>query len=389
MTIVNFKTKEQMLVSVLDGLQRNAGINSISPGSIARAFAETINSEIYDLYNSLRLSVEQSNLSTAGGMRLDMIGALYGVNRRTITEELAMDRLSGNIEFFTNRTHSSDILIPAKTLIYNDTTSHSSVQYTYELFGDVVISSGNTRAYGSVKAKFPDNNIVAPRNTLIRHNFMSPPGVVVFCNNPKEVYSSLNSESDDNYRRRIIAKIRGSGSGSAESLRFAALGIKGVRDVKIREASFGIGSCDVIIVPETRSGIASLMQLVMGEIRAIKPIGININVRIAERKTVDVNMSISLRKGTSSATARSVENQVRIFVHRYLNSLLIGDSLIVSEIERNAKLASDVVVSAEVKLVKVDDYRISNKEYTLADDRSYMVAGSLGIYSVIIGNSNY
>ena len=72
MPTVNIKTKEQMLIATLDSLQKNVGINSITPGSIARAFAEAIHSEIYDLYNSLKLSIEQSNLSTASGNNLDI-----------------------------------------------------------------------------------------------------------------------------------------------------------------------------------------------------------------------------------------------------------------------------------------------------------------------------
>jgi hypothetical protein len=46
---VNIKSKEQMLVATLNALQKNAGISAISPGSIARAFAEAIHSEISDL----------------------------------------------------------------------------------------------------------------------------------------------------------------------------------------------------------------------------------------------------------------------------------------------------------------------------------------------------
>jgi len=389
MPAINIKTREQMLLATLDGLQRNAGISSVSPGSIARAFAEAIHSEIYDLYNSLRLSVEQSNLSTASGMNLDMIGALYNVPRRSISAELVPERTTANIEFFINQPYNSSIVIPSGTLVFNDINNYSSIQYAYELMGEVVITSGNTRAYGSVKAKFADNNITAARNTLVKHNFIAPPGVVVFCNNPKEVYSTLNSESDDNYRRRIVAAVRGSNTGTAESVRFAALAVKGVKDAKIREASFGIGSCDIIIVPETRSGIATMSEIVIEQIRAIKPVGVNINVRIAERKPVDVNMSLVLRESTTSDLAKAVENQARIFINRYINSLSIGDSLSITELERQAKIASDVIVSASVNLVRVDNKNIPNKDYRLSDDKSYMTAGSLAVYSVIMGNSNY
>jgi uncharacterized phage protein gp47/JayE len=389
MPLINIKTREQMLMATLDGLQRNVGISSVSPGSVARAFAEAIHSEIYDLYNALKLSVEQSNLSTASGIYLDMIGALYNVPRRSISAELTSERTTANIEFFMNQTHSANVVIPTGTLVFNDINNYSSTQYSYELTGDVIIAVGNTRAYGAVKAKFADNNITAARNTLVKHNFIPPPGVVVYCNNPKEVYSSLNSESDDNYRRRIVSSVRGSSSGTAESIRFAALAVKGVKDAKIREASFGVGSCDIIIVPETRSGLSSVSELVIEQVRAIKPVGINLNIRIAERKPVDVNISLVLREATTSDVARAVENQARIFINRYINSLSIGDTLSVADVERQARIASEVVISASVTSIRVNNQNISNKDYRLSDDKSYMVAGSLTVYSVIMGDSNY
>jgi len=388
MPMMNMKTKEQMLMASLDGLQRNAGIGSISPGSVARAFAEAIHSEIYDLYNALKVSVEQSSLSTANGINLDMIGALYNVPRRSVSSELIPERTTANIEFFISKTHNTAIVIPSGTLVFNDVSSYSSTQYMYEVNGDVIIPNGNTRAYGAVKAKFADNNITAARNTLTQHNFIPPAGVVVFCNNPKEVYSTLNSESDDNYRRRIVSAIRGSSTGTAESIRFAALAIKGVKDAKIREASFGIGSCDIIIVPETRSGLATMTDLVIDQVRSIKPVGVNINVRMAERKPVDINMSIILREGTTTDTAKAVENQARIFINRYVNSLSIGDSISITEIERQARNASEIIVSASVKSIRVDNQNIANKDYRLSDDKSYMTSGSLAVYSVIMGNSS-
>ena len=385
MVSVNIKSKEQMLVATLNALQKNAGISAISPGSIARAFAEAIHSEINDLYNSLKVSIEQSNLSTASGINLDMIGTLYNVQRRTISSELVPERVTGNIEFYLNTTHSSTVTIPKGTLVYNDATAFSSTQYQYELNSDIVIATGNTRAYGSVKAKFADNNVTAARNTLVKHNFISPPGIVVYCNNPKEVYSSLNSESDDNYRRRIVSAIRGSASGTAESVRFAALSVKGVRDVKIREASLGVGTCDIVVIPETQAGISIMSQLVYEKIKAVKPVGINMNLRIATKKLVDVSATLTLREGTTGAIARSVENQSKIFLNRYLNSLTIGDSVSISEIERQMKLSSELIMSVTVGNIKVDNRNIPNKDYRLSDDKSYMAAGTLSLFSVIMG----
>jgi len=167
------------------------------------------------------------------------------------------------------------------------------------------------------------------------------------------------------------------------------LAVKGVKDAKIREASFGIGSCDIILVPETRSSISTMSQYVIEQVKAIKPVGVNINVRIAERKPVDLNMSLVLREGTNTSVARAVENQARIFINRYINTLSIGDSLSITEVERQARLASEVIVSATINSLRVEGQNIPNKDYRLSDDKSYMTAGSLSIYSVIMGSSDY
>ena len=378
-----------MLVAVLDALQKNAGISSVSPGSIARAFAEAITTEIGDLYSAFKFSVEQSTLSMASGKNLDAMGELYGVNRRTVSDELVVDRVTANIEFSLNKPYTSDILIPKGTLVYNSVDDFSDIQYAYELNEDVKIMAGLTRQYGSVKAKFATNNITAARNTLVKHNYISPPGVVVYCTNPKEVYASINAESDDNYRKRIVSAIRSSATGTAESIRFAALSVKGVKDAKIREGSYGIGSCDVIIVPESLNSIGAIPEIVTTAINGVKPLGIRLNVRMAKKKNIDISATLTLREGTPGQMAKSVEAQARIFLSRYLNSLTIGSSISIQEMEAQMKFASDTIVGVTINSLSVDKKNIPNTDYRLSDDRSYMGAGTISVYSVIIGSSNY
>jgi uncharacterized phage protein gp47/JayE len=389
MPVLNVRNKETMLISVLDALQKNAGISSVSPGSIARAFAEAITTEISDLYSAFKLSVEQSSLSMASGRNLDAIGELYGVSRRSITEEIVVDRITANIEFVLDKPYVSAITIPKGTLVYNSVDGFNDTQHSYELNDDVVIQAGLSRAYGSVSAKFPSNSITAARNTLVKHSYIGPPGVLVYCTNPKEVYASINSESDDNYRKRIVSAIRGSATGTAESIRFAALAVKGVKDAKIREGSYGIGSCDVLIVPEGLSPMASLPEVVSTAIATVKPLGIRLNVRMAKRKSVDLTATLTLREGTTADTARTVEAQARIFLNRYLNSFTIGSSVSIQEMEAQMKYASDTIVGVTINNLSVDRKSIPNTDYRLSDDRSYMGAGTVSIFSVIIGSSNY
>lgn len=389
MAVYGAKDRSEILISVLNSLERNANISAIYPGSIARAFAEAFSSEVSDLYEALKFSISQNNLSTASGRNLDLIGELYGVTRKTITASSAQERQSFNIEFYLDRRHSSDVTINKNILVYNDVSNFVVKQYGFKLMADVIIPAGSTRAYGRVEPNFFDNSYVAPRNSLTKHNFIAPPTVIVFCNNPKEVYSNMNAESDDNYRRRILSSLKTRAMGTAESVRFAALSVKGVRDVRIREASYGIGSCDIIVVPEVSSVVKSLPNAILSTISTVKPVGVRFNVRIAERVNFNVTATISVPAGNSETVVLGIRNQAALFVRRYINSLTIGDVVSLSMIEQQIKMASDLVRSVTFNVFAADGKELPLQDYTLNSVKQYPVAGNVSINSVIIGNSTY
>jgi uncharacterized phage protein gp47/JayE len=389
MSITYSKSKQQILSNILSALQRNAGITATYPGSIAKALAEAMAVEIGDLYEAIKFSVDQASLSTATGRALDLIGDLYGVFRRSVSEEVQDERASFNIEFAISAPHSSAITIPSNTLVFNDVTDFSSNQYQYRLVGDVTIQLGTTRAYGRVVPNFMGNDFTASKNTLTRHNFISADGVVVFCSNPKEVYSMINMESDELFRRRIAKAIKSNSFGTAESIRLRALGVKGVRDVRIRESSYGLGSCDVIIVPESQRVTTDLANTVVSALYEVKPVGVRLNARIAERTPVNVAVSIVLPAGLNEKTVTGIENQANLFLSRYLNSKTIGDSISFGDIEMQARLSSDYIKSVNILSVSVNGEEIPKGIYRINDDRKYMIAGTVSVFSVIMSSVNY
>jgi uncharacterized phage protein gp47/JayE len=389
MALYGIKSKSEILVNILDGLQKNAGITAVYPGSVARAFADAVSSEVSDLYEAFRFSISQSDLATASGRNLDLIGDLYGISRKSVSDEIANERRSFNIEFLIDKVHSSDIVIPANTLVYNDVSNFITKQYSYSLQSAVTIPAGSKKAYGRVEPNFTDNSYIAPKNTLTKHNFISPAAIILFCNNPKEVYSNANSESDENYRRRIIASMKSKTSGTAESIRFAALSVKGVKDVRIREASYGIGSCDIIVVPEVSSSVKNLPGAILSAVNSVKPVGVRFNVSIAEKVATSVNLTITLPSGNSANAVQAIRNQVSLFIKRYLNSFSIGDTLSLTAIEMQAKLASDSITGVTINSMTANGQDLPLRDFTPYGVREYISAGNINVYSVIIGNSAY
>jgi uncharacterized phage protein gp47/JayE len=389
MPIVHSKSKTEILGKMLLSLERNAGITAVYPGSIARAFAEAVSVEIGDLYEALKFAVDQTSIATASGRSLDLIGELYGVRRRAISPELEQERSSYNIEFYISSPSSTDITIPQDTMVFNDVTEFSSRQYQYRLQDSVMIVAGTTRAFGRIAPAFTSQDFTAAKNTLTKHNFNSPEGTIVFCNNTKDIHAMSGMESDENYRRRISFSIKEKSYGTAESLRLNALAIPGVRDVRIRESSYGMGSCDVIVVPEGQVISASFVQTVLDNLSPKKPVGIRLNIRIAERVPVNIAVNMVLPQGLSSAAVSSIENQASIFLKRYLNSFTIGSSISITDLESQIRFSSDLIRSVNVLSATVKGQELPKGSFTLNTEREYMIAGTVSLFSVIMSSTGY
>jgi uncharacterized phage protein gp47/JayE len=387
---VNYtKSKQQILSKIITSLEKNAGVSASYPGSVARALAEGLAVEIGDLYEALKFSIDQTSLSTASGRSLDLIGDLYGVVRRSVSEDIQQERASFNIEFTIGSPHSSSITIPTGTVIYNDVTDFSAKQYQYKLVGAVIIPAGTTRAYGRIVPNFSSADFTASKGSLTKHNYLSADGIIVYCSNTKEVYSMINMESDEMYRKRIIKAVKSNSFGTAESIRLRALGVSGVRDVRVRESSYGLGSCDVIVVPESQRISTTLATELYASLAEVKPVGIKLNVRIAERVPVNIAVNIVLPAGLSDTVVTGIENQASLFLKRYLNSKTIGDSISFGDMESQVKLASDFIKSVNILNVSANGQEIPKGVYRINDDRQFMIAGTVSVFSVIMSSINY
>lgn len=383
------RSKSEIVISILNALEKEAGITSVYPGSIARAFAEAIGSEMSDLYESFKYTVSQMDINTANGRNLDLIGALYGVSRKQVSPEVVEERSSYNIQFRINTPYSSDIVIPKGTLIFNDVSNFSTKQYSYITSSDTVIYAGSKNAYGRIQPNFSDNAHVAAKGTLTKHNFIAPATVNVFCSNTRDIFSNNTGESDSSYRRRILASMKSRANGTSESIRFAALSVKGVKDVRIREASYGIGSCDIIVVPESPTFVRGIGDRVLAAVAPIKPVGIRFNIRTARDIPLSVTATVTFRSGISSDVAKSIQLQAKLFTQRYLNSFTVGDSFSVSELENIIKSSSDSIKSVVFNSISTNGRDLPIQDYSLDTSLGYIIPGNITINSVIMGSNSY
>lgn len=389
MAVFYTKSKSEILSQIMNSLSRNAGITNTSPGSIARAFADAVSDQIGDLYTILKYNMDQTMISTASGRNLDLIGELYSVKRKQITETLAADRNIANVIFSIAKSYSREIIIPKGTLVYNDIATEANLQFPFSLVDDVSIQPGSKRTYGQVVPSFSGQSFTAAIGTLTKTNFIPPPGVVLSVQNVKEIHNRIDYESDENYRRRIIRSVKLYSAGTVEAIRLASLAVKGVRDVRIREASYGIGSCDVIVVPESAATAPVIDRLVREELIDYRPVGINLVVSMATRIPVGAVVNLVLSSGVPASSGNAIATQVAYFIKRYLNSLTIGDTLNIEAMRAQAFLASDLISEISFSSITVAGVEIPQENYSLSSDRSYMTAGLVAVYPAIMGAGAY
>lgn len=75
------KSKQDMLETILGEMVMKQGITEISPGGVARTFAEILVEEFYQFYDELDSMLLMNFVSTAVGRYLDLIGELLDCTR--------------------------------------------------------------------------------------------------------------------------------------------------------------------------------------------------------------------------------------------------------------------------------------------------------------------
>lgn len=249
------KSRKELLRVALQKLQRETPITSIGPGSVARSLAEVVLSELGDFYSIMDFSTAMGFISSAQGRSLDLLGELYAIQRKQLTSVASISQSVGAFYFYIDSPYGSDITVPAGTKVSMDIDNFVGDTYSYRTDSSVVIAAGRTRAYAGLTPEFNDSVFTAGADTLVKHNFTSPGDTTVKCKNPKVIAPQVGFESDSNYRNRIVKAVRTSAGGTVDAIRFAGLGVNGVRDVKIRPSIYGLGTVEALVVPEDRAHV--------------------------------------------------------------------------------------------------------------------------------------
>lgn len=363
------KKPDTILNQALRKLSSTTNITSVSPGSIARALTEAVTTEIGDLYSAIDFNMSMSALSTTAGVHLDMIGSLYKVNRKTLTEIAAIDKSIGAFYFYIDSPHNQAINIPVGTRIYTNIDEYIGSQFVYATTEAVTIPIGRTRAYATIRPQFADSVFTAGPGslTLLDPSFAQPVGKTVKATNPKPIVGQVGVEDDDSYRARVIQGVRTVAGSTIGAIRMAGLNVPGVRDITIRDAAYGLGSFEALIVSEDNLLNGPVIRAAGTVMESVRPVGVRMYVRQPTLLPVDVYATISIRPGLT-VDGPTVGRRAEIGILRYLNTMLIGTPLVYNQLIQAIFEATDVVADVTLTRFAVNATEVLRQNYSPSND---------------------
>lgn len=372
------KSKTEVLNQALTKLQKHSKITAVSPGTVARALAEAVTSELGDMYDVLDFNINQTLVTTASGSALDLLGNLYNTKRKKVSDLAATDKKLGSFIFYLRDPFTSDITIPKGTNIYTDATSYTGQRFSYYLTEDAIIPRGRTRVYASITPNFSENLSTAAVNSLVVHDFLPPGGTTVFCTNPKAISPRTTDETDEQFRARIIKSIRVAASGTAEAIRFAGLNVPGIRDIRMRQAPYGMGSVEAIIVPERVQNADQIFGQAVNAMSSVRSAGIKLFTKAPRSLPFSVELDIIAPSAIGDQVKDVLTKRASVGVSRYVNSLLPGSEFVYNQFLQLIMDSSELVKDVVVKSFNINGQQVMRRNYRPAEDEQ-IVLGTVNI----------
>ena len=304
----------------------NIGITNTIPGSVIRTIIESLLAEV-DIQNyTIEQIYRAMNIDTATGDDLDAIVAILGVIRKQATYA------EGTVVFGRSDVYDTDIAIQYAQMVstkQNNNINSGDILEFIVIDDDAKLVAGELQTTVNIRAIEP-GNIYLPENTITVMN--TPIIGIEYVKNTVEFYGGTNKETDDELRYRAKQALAGLGKGTSIALRSALLELTGVVDAIVMDVSRGVGTADIVVITSEIPPTTALQNKITDVISITKAAGIDVGVIYPTIKAQDVVVTITDITG-AVLSQDNISSAYNAIVD-YCGSLSVGDTLIISQLER-------------------------------------------------------
>jgi uncharacterized phage protein gp47/JayE len=352
----------ELVLQSLSYLKLNTNITNTNVGGITRSIIEIINKNIAEYYDVLDTNMTMSFLSSAEGYFLDLIGEMFNMQRIPATPASAT--VADGVQKFYSSYGTLFDYIPTGVIPINTVVSSSDGTIVYAVASDTVFSASATEVYVPIKASTSGSSMNVGLNILTVHNL----GISnVFTTNVASIVSGTDTESDSNYRYRLMNATQSAERANEIAVRLAALSVDGVADVVMKPYYRGIGTYGVIVIPVQGLAGDQLVAQVQAAIESVQAYGIGGTAMAPGIVPVNIEVRLSFVNGVTDYTASNLKAQVVTAIKKYILSIPLGGDFIFNEMGQQI-----MDVSPSIK-----DYSVTC--YFFRDEPVFL--GNVSIYS--------
>jgi uncharacterized phage protein gp47/JayE len=373
--VVSFEDKNsELMSSAIDELRASTDITQLTPGAKARSLLEIINREIANAYNSFSVDLLQAFVNKSEGRNLDFIGELMGVSRIQASRN-ALSSVSQVQRFFVENgtfgdiNGSSSFTIPTGTIVSTRITSDEEEAISYTLTTDVICSAAASEVFASLRSlEFGDTSNIGA-GSLVIHNYEQYTdylNLTLKTTNVEGIAYAENTESDINYRYRIINQTLASEQANSTSIRLAVLSVPGVADVQLDEYNRGIGTGAAYIKAVVPTVGAVLISTAQDAIDRVRAFGNFIEARQPPLVGIELQVTLNLIKELPTLEATNLKARVRSAIYQYINGLDINQDLDLELLEREILGVDSNIKSLGIPSKRLDQVFIW--KYSAAED---------------------
>src|SRR5215475_5073105 len=335
---VVYQTFDQLVTAMVERWAAEVGVDPVfESGDPLLAIFQAAAAMAIMLENVNQQAVLFARASTATGSDLDSFVADFGLSR------LGATKASGVAVFSTATPASSNIPIPIGTIVQ---TPGAAIQY--QTVEDASILQNQTSATVKIEALFPGAGQNVQADQLTQFSTVIPG--VSFVTNPNPITNGLDAETDQQLRDRFVLFFASLSKATEDAILFAINSVQQGLDIALLDNTDVNGNprngfFTVVIDDGSGSPPQSLLDAVYAAVDKVRAFTIGFAVIAPTLVHPDIALNIKI-KPDSPELGSTVENNVKVAVLEYVNSLDIGEPLYL------LKLAQ-VAIDCDVNVVGV------------------------------------
>jgi uncharacterized phage protein gp47/JayE len=323
---LNIKEFDQMVADTLQYIvDGKVGITNTNIGSVIRTIVEAIidNDDMANYYIAYVYSA--LGIDEAEGDDVDRLLAILNMPRYSATQALGVVTMSTGGEPALN-----DIPIPYGHIISTRQNSDGSIIEFTVNDSNAVLPAGGTDININVIAVNAGHIYIPVGALCILSSSIS--GIQSVSNN-NNIDSGTDKETDDAYKARAKDLSKSFGKCTDSAIEEAVKEISGVLNCTVIDMMNGVGTTGVIVATSIVPPPDDLVTQINNVVKATKASGISASVVYPTVKLVDISITISGIEFDPAVVVSTITS--------YINSLDIGQSLIIRQMERKILNAID------------------------------------------------